>query len=232
MDKLLDMPGYLQAAICLMFIVSTLPYLAFFVVSVKGIARLNTNKKRNFEINSFFEINNEIKTTADINEAIEFISDNQKEKADMSTLFDRAALWTLLVQIITTAFVINEMIQMGSLPISLLLNTHNNGTFVGIQSIQFILLFSIYCYMLSINKMNENQFNYEVYSLGELETQFLSADDAKAIRNNKITGEYVERVLKKERKLTRKETDMLLDFIDEEESSARCGISGKILYGE
>lgn len=232
MDKLLDMPFYLQAVVCLVFIVSTLPYLAFFVVSLKNIVRLNTNKARKFEINSFFEINEKIKTTADINKAIEFISDNQKEKERMSALFDRAALWTLVAQFAITIFVINEMAEMGAPVINSFLSTRDNGAFVGIQTVQFIVLFSIYCYMFSIKKMNEAQFNYEIYSLGELETQFLSADDAKAIKNNKITGEYVQGVLNEGRKLTRKETDMLLDFIDEEESNARCGISGKIIYGE
>lgn len=232
MDKLLDMPFYLQAVVCLVFIVSTLPYLAFFVVSLKNIVRLNTNKARKFEINSFFEINEKIKTTADINKAIEFISDNQKEKERMSALFDRAALWTLVSQFAITIFVINEMAEMGTPVINSFLSTRDNGAFVGIQTVQFIVLFSIYSYMLSIKKMNEAQFNYEIYSLGELETQFLSVDDAKAIKNNKIAGDYVQGVLNEGRKPTRKEADMLLDFIDEEESNERCGMSGKILYGE
>lgn len=232
MNNLVDVPLYLQAVVCLVFIVSTLPYLAFFVVSLKNIVRLNADKARKFEINGFFKIGEKIKTASDINKAIEFISGNQKDKEKMSALFDRAALWTLVAQFATTVFLINEMPESGIQLINSLLSTRNNGAFVGIQTIQFILLFSIYCYMYSINKTNEDRFNYEVYSLGELETQLLSVDDAKAIKSNKTTSEYVERVLEAGRKLTRKEADMLLDFIDEEESNARCGISGKILYGE
>ncbi len=232
MDNFLDMSLYLRTLICLMLAVSTLLYLVYFVVSLRKIARLNTNKIKSFELNNFFEINNSTKTTTDINKAIKFISENQKEKEKMSAQFDRAALWTLVTQLAITIFVINEMAEAGIPLMNSFLSTRDNGTLVGIQVIQFIILFSIYCYMLAIKKMNEAQFNYEIYSLGELETQFLSVDDAKAIKNNKITGEYVQGVLNEGRKLTRMETDMLLDFIDEEESNARCGISGKIIYGE
>lgn len=232
MDNFLEMPLYLRALICLMFAVSTLPYLIFFVVSLRELVKLSANKAKGFEINGFFDINKKTKTVADISNTIMFISENQKEKERMSALFDRAALWTLVSQFAITIFVINEMAEMGTPVINSFLSTRDNGVFVGIQTVQFIVLFSIYCYMFSIKKMNETQFNYEIYSLGELETQFLSADEAKAIKNNKITGEYVQRVLNEGRKLTRKETDMLLDFIDEEESNERYGISGKILYGE
>lgn len=232
MDNFLDMPLYLRALICLMLAVSTLLYLVYFVVSLREIARLNANKIKAFELNDFFEINNSTKTTTDINKAIRLISENQKEKEKISAQFDRAALWTLVTQFAITIFAINEMAEAGIPLINSFLNTRDNGAFVGVQEIQFIILFSIYCYMLTIKRMNEAQFNYEIYSLGELETQFLSVDDAKAIKNNKIVGEYVQGVLNKGRKLTRKETDMLLDFIDEEESNARCGISGKIIYGE
>ncbi|MBP4081769.1 hypothetical protein [Aeromonas sp. MrichA-1] len=232
MDNFLEMPLYLRALICLMFAFSILPYLIFFVASLRKLVILSANKAKGFEINGFFDISKKTKTVADISNTIMFISENQKEKERMSALFDRAALWTLVSQFAITIFVINEMAEMGAPVINSFLSTRDNGAFVGIQTVQFIVLFSIYCYMFSIKKMNEAQFNYEIYSLGELETQFLSADDAKAIKNNKITGEYVQGVLNEGRKLTRMETDMLLDFIDEEESNARCGISGKIIYGE
>lgn len=232
MDNFLEMPIYLRVLICLMFAFSILPYLIFFVVSLRELVILSANKAKGFEINGFFDISKKTKTVADISNTIMFISENQKEKERMSALFDRAALWALVSQFAITIFVINEMAEMGTPVINSFLSTRDNGAFVGIQTVQFIVLFSIYCYMFSIKKMNEAQFNYEIYSLGELETQFLSVDDAKAIKNNKITGDYVQSVLNEGRRLTRKEIDMLLDFIDKEESNERCGMSSKILYGE
>lgn len=232
MGSFMDMPRYLQMAICIAFVVATLPYLAFFVFSLKNIVMLNADKARKFEINCFFKIGEKIKATSDINKAIEFISGNQKEKEKMSALFDLAAFWALIAHFAITFFATNEMSETGIQLINSLLSDRNNGVFVGIQIVQFIMLFSVYCYMLALKKMNELQFNHEVYLLGNLETQLLSPDDARAIKGNKITGEYVERVMNAGRKLTRKETDMLLDFIDEEEEMARSCISSKILYGE